>query len=488
MILALLLSNPASAGDFLDTWVTTALEDTNVLAGPEAYSPAANFVQRGNSTFFENYESRFTDDISQTHLVLYKRDEGFIKGITTEAAFVIRLQPYLDVASSRPGVTVADDGSYIRIIKKLGEDQDFSVTGYAVDANRFRLGYSYDITWGGRDIYAFDPYAAPGIRAQYQNGGHYAFVGAKTAVGDYTDTEGNKTNEAYWGGLVGGGVEFGRLVRWEAGAGTFQQGQLTNVGDVESPLYNAPISAMGVSTQVSVRSTEKLAWMNSSELRLYRNAPEFMKDTYISHRQLDGFGVLVQGETTVLFHDLITPEEIEETTVERAIAADVQATAVAGTTEMSLDFVYKDLPFIVFNIPGITSGYALDPDLNATPQLYVRGRVSHWFPKAHLTPSVGAGWKLPATYTTGETSFVQYDERNKAHVPDGQEPTAILSAVAGLQWDVSPSTVVVGEVLYTLDNNLSDFQTDEDGANSFVPEAENVRNALGFNLMMRARF
>lgn len=155
---------------------------------------------------------------------------------------------------------------------------------------------------------------------------------------------------------------------------------------------------------------------------------------------------------------------------------------------MSLDFVYKDLPFIVFNIPGITSGYALDPDLNATPQLYVRGKVAHWFPKAHLTPSLGAGWELPATYSTGESSFVQYDERNKAHVPDGQEPTAILSAVAGLQWDVSPSTVVVGEVLYTLDNNLSDFQTDDDGTNAFVPEAENVRNAVGFNLMMRARF
>lgn len=488
MILALLLSQPAVAGEFLDTWVTTALEDTNVLAGPEAYSPAANFVQRGNSTFFENYESRFTDDISQTHLVLYKRDDGFIKGVTTEAAFVIRMQPYLDVASSRPGVAVADDGSYIRIVKNLGDNKDFSVTGYAVDANRFRLGYSYDITWGGRDIYAFDPYAAPGIRAQYQSGPNYVFAGAKTAVGDYTDAEGNKTNEAYWGGLVGGGAELGPFVRWEAGAGSFQQGQLTNVGDVESPLYNAPISAMGLSTQLSARSTEKLAWMSSSELKLYRNAPEFMKDTYITHRELDGFGVLVQGEATMLFHDLIDPESIEQTTVEQAIAGDLQATAVSGTTEMNLDFVYKDLPFIVFNIPGITSGYALDPDLNATPQLYVRGKVAHWFPKAHLTPSLGAGWELPATYSTGESSFVQYDERNKAHVPDGQEPTAILSAVAGLQWDVSPSTVVVGEVLYTLDNNLSDFQTDDEGTNAFVPEAENVRNAVGFNLMMRARF
>ncbi len=484
----LLLSALAHAGDFVDTWVTTALEDTNVFAGPSAYSPAANFVQRGNSTFFENYESRFTDDISQTHLVLYKKDDGFIPGVTTEAAFVLRMQPYLDVANSRPGVTVADDGSYVRIIKNFGEKQSLSFTGYAVDANRFRLGYSYDVTWGGRDIYAFDPYAAPGIRIQYQTGGHYAFAGVKTAVGDYTDAEGNKNNEAYWGFLAGGGLDVGNSVRWEGGFGNFQQGQLTNVGDVESPLYNAPINAMGFSTQVSVRTNPKLDYISSNELKVYRNAPEFMKDTYITHRQIEGFGMLIQSEVNVLMHNLIDPENVDSTTQEMAIAGDIQALAVAGTTEMNLDFVYKDLPYIVFNIPGITSGYALDPDLNATPQLYVRGRVSHWFPKAHLTPSLGAGWELPSTYTAGETSFVQYDERNKAHVPDGQLPTAILSTVAGLQWDVSPSTVLVGEVLYTLDNNLSDFQANEDGTNEFVLEAENVRNALGFNLMMRARF
>ncbi len=488
MTLFFALSSLAQAGDFVDTWVTTSLEDTNVRAGPEAYSPAANFVQRGNSTFFENYETRFTDDISQTHLVLYKKDDGFIKGITTEAAFVIRMQPYLDVASSKPGVNVADDGSYVRIIKHFDDAKNLSFTGYAVDANRFRLGYSYDITWGGRDIYAFDPYAAPGLRAQFQSGPHYVFAGVKTAVGDYTDADGNKNNEAYWGFLAGGGLEVGKHLRIEGGFGDFQQGQLTNVGDVESPLYNAPITALGGSAQVSVRTNPALDYISSSELKLYRNAPEFMRDSYISHRRLDGFGLLVQSEINVITHDLIDPEAPETTTVETAIAGDVQALAVMGTTEINVDFVYKDLPYIVFNIPGITSGYALDPDLNATPQLYVRGKIGHWFEQAHLTPSLGVGWELPATYTTGDSSFVQYDERNKAHVPDGQEPTAILSAVAGLQWDVSPSTVLVGEVLYTVDNNLSDFQTNDDGTNAFVPEAEAVRNALGFNLMMRARF
>lgn len=486
----LFLATLAQASDFVDTWVTTALEDNNVLAGPDERSPAANFVSRGNSTFFENYESKYTDDISVSRIALYRKDEGFIKGVTTEAAFVIRMQPYLDVANSRPGVAIADDGSYVRLTKDFGDPKhNISFTGYAVDANRFRLGYSYDITWGGRDIYSFDPYAAPGVRVQYQNGGNYAFLGAKTAVGDYTDPEsGLKNNEAYWGGLAGGGLEVGKHLRVEVGGGTFEQGQLTNVGDVNSPLYNAPINAAGFSSQISARTNPELDYIVSNELRLYRNAPEFVRDTYLSHRQLSGFGLLVQGEVNVLMHNLIDPDSVDDSIVETAIAGDVQALAVAGTTEMQLDFVYKDLPYIVFNIPGITSGYALDADFEATPQLYVRGRVGHWFPKAHLTPSIGLGWMVPATYTTGDSYFVQYDERNKSHVPDGQAPTAILSTVAGLQWDVSKSMVVMGEILYTIDNNLSDFQQNDDGSNEFVLEAETVRNALGFNLAMRARF
>ena len=48
----LLLSLPAFAGEFMDVWVTTAFEDQNVLAGPEASSPSPNFVLRGNQAFF----------------------------------------------------------------------------------------------------------------------------------------------------------------------------------------------------------------------------------------------------------------------------------------------------------------------------------------------------------------------------------------------------------------------------------------------------
>ena len=157
----------AQAGEFMDIWVTTAFEDTNVLAGPDLYSPSANFVQRGNVTFFENYERRVTDDISRSNLVLYNKSEGFNPKWWTESAFILRYTPFLNPDMTQPGTNIRDDGSYVRIVRRLkgdgeGSAHNISLTGFAVDSGRFRLGYSYDLTWGARSIFSFDPGAVPG--------------------------------------------------------------------------------------------------------------------------------------------------------------------------------------------------------------------------------------------------------------------------------------------------------------------------------------
>ena len=101
--------------------------------------------------------------------------------------------------------------------------------------------------------------------------------------------------------------------------------------------------------------------------------------------------------------------------------------------------------------------------METTPQLFGRFNVAHHIPKRHMTPSLGIGIMQPATYETEGGTFVQYDAYNKEQVPEGQLPTAILSTVAGVNVDVSDSTVVTGEILYTLDNNLSDFVKNESG-------------------------
>jgi len=491
LALPLLASSTARAGDFMDVWVSTALEDTNVFAGPEAESPSANFVTRGNSTFFENYESRTTGDISRAQLVLYKKDDSFFKNWWTEGAFVLRYTPYLNPSNTDPGTNIEDDGSYVRIVRTLpGEHHDLSITGYAVDSDRFRLGYSYDLSWGGREIFAFTAGAAPGIRVQYQNHGSYAFVGAKTAIGDFRDEATNDfRNQTYYGMLSGAGVQIADRLKLEAAFGSFQQGQFLNVDNTDSQLYGNMIVAMGMAGQIAFRSRTDLDFIQSADLRLYRNEPDNVRDSYTSHPQIDGVGIIVQTEVDRLSHNLLNATDPNSTVIENGYAGDLQTLVVAGTANFGADLVYKDLAYIVFNVPGLTSNFAMNPTMERTPQLYGRLHGEYYIEKAHLTPALGVGLMQPATYTVEGNTYVQQTDRSKEAVPDGQAPAAILSGIAGVQLDLSKSVVTSGEILYTVNNNLSNYVTDPTtGEGVREPAPADQRNALGFNLIMRARF
>ena len=488
----MLLLSSAFAGDFVDVAVTTAIEDDNVRAGPEYHSPAANFVMRGNQTFFENYEGRYTDDISQGHLVLYKKADGFRDGWWTEAAFVLQYTPYLNPDESRRGVDLRDDGSYVRIVKEIGGDpaHNVSLTGYAVDAGRFRLGYSYDLSYGGKEILTPAVGAMPGARLQWQKDGHYLYLGAKSAINKRTEPEWQGTrNAAYHAFMLGGGLTFFEKLRLEGGVGTFQQGQMLNMRDASSELYGEVITALGASGQVAYRTTTDLQFIQSGELRLYRNSPDFMRDTYINHFQLDGAGMMFQAEVNRLVHNLLNADDEGSTVNEIAWAGDLQATFVLKNTSVATDLVYKDLPYILFNVPGFTSGTSIPSSLETTPQLYGRLTVSHYFEGPRLAPQLGIGMMQPATYKDPDTGnvYVQYSSRDKEQTPDGKAYN-ILSSVLGLQYDISPSTIAVGELLYTVDNNLSRSVVNDEGDLERISEPAEVRQALGFNLMLRAQF
>ena len=123
-----------------------------------------------------------------------------------------------------------------------------------------------------------------------------------------------------------------------------------------NPLYGEIITALGFSGQISYRTRTDMRFLQSADLRLYQNKPEMMKDGYITHTDVDGFGALFQAEVNSLQHNLLDPLNQESTTIESALAADVQARVGFNTTFLEVDLVYKDLAYILFNVPGLTSG------------------------------------------------------------------------------------------------------------------------------------
>ena len=83
--------------------------------------------------------------------------------------------------------------------------------------------------------------------------------------------------------------------------------------------------------------------------------------------------------------------------METGIAGDLQTLFVRGGTSLAIDLVYKDLAYILFNVPGLTSGVAMNPDMETTAQLYGRIKAAHYFANARTAPSIGLGLMQPAT-------------------------------------------------------------------------------------------
>ncbi len=82
----------ALAGDFIDTRVTFAFSNDNVLIRPGEIpldSPVTGTgfgAARQNTQFFDNFNTRYTGYETLSNLTLYKKSTSFFEGFDAEAA------------------------------------------------------------------------------------------------------------------------------------------------------------------------------------------------------------------------------------------------------------------------------------------------------------------------------------------------------------------------------------------------------------------
>src|SRR5262249_24918220 len=110
----------AKYGDFMDTRLTWTFGDddfTHKTGEAIPLSPTFNIGDRSQyRLFFDNLNSRYNGRENLTHLVMYKKIPGFIPGLTTEAALVLKFD--LAALAANTGAlnsALMDDGSYIRL-------------------------------------------------------------------------------------------------------------------------------------------------------------------------------------------------------------------------------------------------------------------------------------------------------------------------------------------------------------------------------------
>jgi hypothetical protein len=505
-VLILMVVAPASAGDFMDTRLTWTFGDDDVMKGagekvPDSPLPGIG-DRKGYELFMDNLNTKTKGRENLTHIVLYKEMPGFLKGLTTEAGLVVKLDIgalYMDGTPSFSQVLM-DDGSFLRAAWSWSESapkENFvGITFFPFDTERFRLGYLWDISWGGGNIFSsMKTGPAPGFKVdavgEVGNVGLSAYVGMKTAKVKETiqqgsaETEQITVQETNYGVLGGIGIDFWDLVRLDLGGGYFQQGKFSR----NPVMIRDRVFTGGLTARLTVR--QGTAIQSSVDYMLYRNDPDvnvsdWWRDTYVEKQ----FSWSVSGEFNYLWQRLENIEEYGATKLQPAYAGALQARFKYGFFRAQVVGLMRNLEYILQNVPSLDPFVALpETGTRTTPEYFVAGTFDYYFAKAHLMPFITGGIQFPATFETTSPKSVQVvrDAVRRDRLPTGYDATPVYQLRVGVQWDLSEIFALLGNIQYVRDENLTRLTIDPSGERQTDREFENP-NAFGFTILARARF
>jgi hypothetical protein len=475
---------------FMDTRIAFTLTNENMLVKPGETIPSVPGWRFGTPSslgvlFFDNYDTRYSGFETLSHAVMYR--DYHKDHFDAEAGFVLRLNEL-----SEKQIDVSDDGTYIAISNwKDPTHKDptrLSFIGFPVSSDRFRLGYSYRLSWGGSPEYQRTKSATPGAKIQYDAKNMYAFVGAKTAV--VLDRKNNEQKSA-WGVLAGAGVDVTDVVRVEANGGYFDRGynELSDVQTEKVLLY-------GASAQLSLH--HGMPVQSSVDYKLYKNNGEKISGLFSPVKYNGGLSWLVQSEFEILGQTLKDADKSGSTKLQVGKAGDLNIRIVMDRVRLRFDASYRDLAYILHSQPGLPTYSDFPAVFKVTPDYFAAvGIDKNW--NDFLTLGVVAGIDKPATLTspngiagtmaTGQSTAVFRNNNIDTLItilPQGKEAVAQFALKGTGKLDFGRIYSALFEVYYSYDGNTTRYQRTSPEA----PYEFRFGNfsQLGVNATLQARF
>jgi hypothetical protein len=487
--------------DFVDTRLTFLIANSNLLAKPGETTPNApgTGIAGGGSTsqfnqFYDNFNTRYTGFENLSNLVLYKKSDTFIRGLTAEAALALTLVVLAEKNNSQSQSTALQDASsYIRLkYVPLGWDKDkegIAFTGFPLSADRMRLGFAYKISWGGSSIFPNQGNSVPGAKLQINKGGFYGYVGAKTTL---IFNEQIHEQETRYAVLAGAGYDITPELRLEANGGYFQKGV-----NPEPQVLGVPVNARGVSAEVVYHKGEPVGV--SADFKLYQNDPNHYVNFFRPEKYPGGVSVTAALEGSVLQQTLADPDISGATRLQNAEAGALQVRMKYNKLRLSLLGLVRSLSFIQFNVPGFPPFFDFPNGTTQSPEAFAAVGADYYIESLHLTPGIIAGVQRPASFSTentlggnnppagllGKRTVVVTDTNAFTVLPSGADPTLVISLKGSATMQLSDYFAAVGQAYFTVDNNRTTFKDDSQGVSEPSFEKPYI---LGFNLLLQARF
>lgn len=502
----------ASHSDFMDTRLTWTFGDDDFLHKTGEIIPLSPTFSVGERPqyrlFFDNLNSRFTGRENITHLVMYKKLPSFIQGLTTEAALVLRFDlGQLAAQSGNLNSAFYDTGSYLRLFYNTGKNEKtgLSAVFFPLDTDRFRVGYLYDLSWGGtaaninQSIFPRLQGAAPGAKFQFDAEKFYAFAGFKTATivqpeqvlnpGGENEVETVRVGETNYGVLAGAGVDPAENLRFDVSGGYFQQGKF----DLED-VRGKRVYTYGGSGRIVVHHNMPVP--QSVDFLLYRNDPArplilFKPEKYDPSQ----FAWSISAEGSMLQQHLKDFDVAGATKDQGATAGAVQGVVRAGYLRFSATGIYRNLNFVVRNVPGFIPFETLPASAKTDPELFGAIAADYHIPSIRLTPGIGGGVQLPATFRSEFTDggipaqrvIVVRQQGDESILPYNKDRTPVLQTRLAVRWDMSDMFALVAWVQFVRDNNGTLVVRDPTEGTASLRVFQSP-NRLGAAAALQARF
>ena len=497
----------------MDTRLTWTFGDDDFLHKTGELVPLSPTFSIGDRPqyrlFFDNLNSRFSGRENLTHLVMYKKLPAFIEGLTTEAALVLRFDmAALAANTGNLNSALYDAGSYLRLFYATGGNDGkngLSFTFFPLDTDRFRLGYLYDLSWGGtaaainQSIFPRIQGSAPGAKLQFDHEKFYAFAGFKTATivqpqqvlnpGGESEVDTVRVGETNYGFLAGGGYDPFENLRFDVGAGYFQQGKF----DLED-VRGKSVYTYGGSGRVVIHHNMPVP--QSVDFLLYRNDPAnplilFHPERYAA----DQFAWSVSAEVDMLEQHLKDFDASGAVKDQTAVGGAIQGVVRAGYLRFSATGIYRDLNYVVRNVPGFIPFETLPKSALTDPELFGSLSADYYIPQYHLTPGVGGGIQLPSTFRSEFTDggvpaqrvIVVRQQGDESILPYNKDRTAITQARVSIRWDISDMLAITGWVQLVRDNNGTLVVRDPTEGTASLRVFQSP-NRLGAAMAVQARF
>ncbi len=500
----LALTGRARASDFVDTRLTFTFGDDNFLADAGETmvdSPRIGFGDRpGYKLFFDALDSQYTGRENLLHLVLYKKLGGFLPGLTTAAAIVVKAD-----FSDANNIRFLDDGTYLRLTYDFSKGTrpkapNLEVVMFPISTDRLRVGYLYSLTWGGASIFpgARDN-LTPGLKIGFKWSSGYAFLGAKTArlltnppPGGQSETSKGREAETFYGLLGGLGVNLPARFRIEASGGYFIMGENPNNG-----VEGENVDTFGASLRISQNKGMPIGI--STDLRLYRTDAEFIDSIARKEHYGPGFSYQISLEGNYIGQVLEDPEHVGTTKIQWAYAGAFSAKMKWRYLRAHFTTYVRSVPFILLNTPSLVPYQALSKEMKVTPQVFLALGADWFFHRRKLTLGgmVGAvvvpasvEADLTATFGAqpmylGRQVLVIREQGDFSVLPEGKKPVPILATKLSLRWDMSDMMSLLGVFLLQYDKNFTNLVTLANGTSTLRYE-EPWR--VGAMVLAQARF